>query len=799
MNTTASRFLKLPASSRSLYAALLLAWLLGGSASAQTFWIAEGAGNWNVPTNWSAGIPTALVNAQINNGGTVRLVDPGARANDFTLGNGSVNSGTLEVLGGEARFVAIEVGRQGTGALSIAGGGSVSNAFGFIGRQFNAIGTATVDGAGSAWTNSDRLIVGENGMGALSITRGGRVSNTTGLIGLDNGSSGIVTVDGPGSTWTNSSSLTVAYLRPGTLSITGGGWVTSIGAFLGQEVFIGAPANGAVTVDGANSAWLNTGAMDVGANGTGSLTIINGGRVSNSGGLTVGTHGTGTVSIASGGSLSNTTGYVGFDTGSTGTATVDGLGSAWTNSGELTVGYIRNGSLTITGGGRVSSTNGYIGREGLFDPSRGTVVVDGAGSAWTNSGELNVGFNGVGALSVTGGAAVSNTIGVIARGAGSSGVVTVDGTNSTWTNSSDFAVGSFGTATLSVMDGGRVSNFNGSIGASGGSIGTATVDGAGSMWTNSSVLAVGVFGRGTLNITGGGAVSSTNGRIGREAGSTGTVLIDGPGSRWDCSGALTMGLFGFGAGTLDVRNSGVLTAAGGMSMSINGALRGDGTIVANVENAGGFIAPGASAGALHITGNFTQSTGLAMLQIELASDASFDKLAVTGIMTLGGRLDVRLTNGYVPHGRQSFDVLDWGGFGVNGAFSAIFLPTLGGTLVWDTSQLYTTGVLSVVGPPAPAFAADFDDDGDVDGADLTQWQGDFGANALSDADDDGDSDGADFLAWQRQLGFGASAQSSGSVPVVAAAGAVPEPATAWLAVLAGVCFGRRLTALPKKV
>ena len=67
---------------------------------------------------------------------------------------------------------------------------------------------------------------------------------------------------------------------------------------------------------------------------------------------------------------------------------------------------------------------------------------------------------------------------------------------------------------------------------------------------------------------------------------------------------------------------------------------------------------------------------------------------------------------------------------------------------------------------APIYSADFDLDGDVDGDDLTQWEGDFGVNDLSDADGDGDSDGADFLAWQQQLG---------SVPTVAAASAVPEP------------------------
>jgi hypothetical protein len=72
---------------------------------------------------------------------------------------------------------------------------------------------------------------------------------------------------------------------------------------------------------------------------------------------------------------------------------------------------------------------------------------------------------------------------------------------------------------------------------------------------------------------------------------------------------------------------------------------------------------------------------------------------------------------------------------------------------------------------------DFNGDGRVDSADLAQWQGDFGVNALSDANRDGQTDGADFLWWQRQLGNG--------VPAATAASAtVPEPAAAALLLLA---------------
>jgi hypothetical protein len=81
-----------------------------------------------------------------------------------------------------------------------------------------------------------------------------------------------------------------------------------------------------------------------------------------------------------------------------------------------------------------------------------------------------------------------------------------------------------------------------------------------------------------------------------------------------------------------------------------------------------------------------------------------------------------------------------------------------------------------------AVPGDFDGDGDVDGADLTQWRGAHGTNAGGDADGDGDTDGNDFLVWQQNVGFG--------LPATGAAGAVPEPTSLVMTVLAGAaCLG----------
>ncbi|MCA9230602.1 MAG: hypothetical protein KDA57_08120 [Planctomycetales bacterium] len=85
-------------------------------------------------------------------------------------------------------------------------------------------------------------------------------------------------------------------------------------------------------------------------------------------------------------------------------------------------------------------------------------------------------------------------------------------------------------------------------------------------------------------------------------------------------------------------------------------------------------------------------------------------------------------------------------------------------------------------------AADFDEDGDVDQADLAAWQHGFGTASAAehhqgDADGDMDVDGADFLTWQTQY--------TGSISPLAASAPIPEPSGA---VLLGIAISAILSA-----
>jgi hypothetical protein len=104
-------------------------------------------------------------------------------------------------------------------------------------------------------------------------------------------------------------------------------------------------------------------------------------------------------------------------------------------------------------------------------------------------------------------------------------------------------------------------------------------------------------------------------------------------------------------------------------------------------------------------------------------------------------------------------------FPIGSAFGVGGTPDLDFTFHLASGEILR-GTVEYVG--TPGFPADFDDDGDVDGADLQDWRGAFGPGSGADADGDGDSDGSDFLTWQRTVGSG---------PAVAAAAAIPEPAT----------------------
>ncbi len=359
--------------------------------------------------------------------------------------------------------VSLQVGHIGNGTLNITAGGAVSNAVGYIGYNEGSTGVVTVDGDdgsgnASTWTNTGHLYVGYSGGkavineeievtrgGVLNITDGGEVTNVNGYIGYSSVtfaspdyhlSAGKATIDGTDSTWTNSGNLYVGYgaaglgtyAYGGEMVVSNGGLVENVHGYIGTL----SGSTAVVTVTGTNSEWNNSGNLYVGGAGTGTLTV------------------------SSGGAVTSSAGYIGNSSGSTGAVVVTSS-STWTNTGDLRVGNTGQGSLTIEAGCSVSSSNLYIG---YTSSSNNTVSVSGANAALTVSSGLYVGGGsstaGNGMMSITGNGAVSNANGHIGSYTGSTGTVVVNGSGTTWTNTGDLVVGDDGTGMLYIHSGGLV-------------------------------------------------------------------------------------------------------------------------------------------------------------------------------------------------------------------------------------------------------------------------------------------------------------------------------------------------------
>ena len=166
----------------------------------------------------------------VQNGGT--LTDFGGGF----VGDLPGSQGTVTVSGAGSTWTnagTIQVGGLGTGTVTIQNGGTVNSGGGVsIGLEPGSTGAVTVTGPGSTWNNSPGggLNIGSFGTGTLTIANGGTVINNTAFaanIGEGAGSLGTVTVTGAGSTWSNSPGLNIGNLGTGTLTIADSGTVTA--------------------------------------------------------------------------------------------------------------------------------------------------------------------------------------------------------------------------------------------------------------------------------------------------------------------------------------------------------------------------------------------------------------------------------------------------------------------------------------------------------------------------------------------------------------------------------------------
>ncbi len=552
------------------------------------------------------------------------------------------------------------IGSGDNGTLLIQDGGTVINDTGFIGNGPSEQGEVTVsghDGSGNAstWTNNGDLVVGQSGTGTLLIENGGVVSNAGAYIGADTGIQGTVSVsgrdvNGHASTWTSTGSVYIGDSGTGALNINDGGVVNSALAIIGNS----SGGTGTVTVSGHDSngnasTWNNTNQIYVGADGTGTLLVEDGGVVNSGQGL-IGYSGAGPNSVTVSG------------------RDINGNASTWNAANNIYVGFSGSGTLNVADGAAVATSTAGGGAASIYigymNGGTGTVNVSsntGDVSSLTATDRIDVGYDGAGTMTVEKGGFVRVGSDVyIANGSTATGTLHVNGdTTGRGIVETGSVIRGLGSTAILDLNGGILranrdeANFLDGF--------TALTVGAEGAWfdTNAHDIAISTDFSGT---------SSFN-KLG-----LGQLTLTGDSSGF--TGASTVS-----AGTLAV--NGVL--GGNMLVDTAGRLVGTGR-VGNVLNTG-IVAPGygGAMGTLTVQGNYVSNGGRLEIATALGGDSSpTSRLVVNG--TTSGITQVGIINrgGLGGQTVEGIKIVE-----VDGASNGSFL--LVGNYVFHGAQAVTAG------------------------------------------------------------------------------------------------------------
>jgi len=686
-------------------------------------WQATGTQPWNVTANWSLGIPIASDDIFIRptTASTVLAPSSDRVVNTLTLGGG----------GAQAEFV-LDEGHNFTsnGITTLATGGMLR-----LGNNtYQTRGLNTVPGGTIDW--------GANGVLAIE---DGYLSTPTGDFVVDGTGTPILAMLGA-----KMVKLKTGAPNPDRVIVgsAGGGYLLVAGQsdirLRALSVGTQATGRGNVQVEDAGTLLQVNGLFEIGANGSGDVSIEQQARLE--GGL-----------VVVGSTLQGV-----YDTNTVDRFTITGAGT----TAKLSSLESNGKSIVEIKDGAVVEASGIGGSGDAAQPP--VMRVTGAGSRIIVTDRVQTGStfsaNDSSKLFVENGGRIDTDLLILAVGSAMTGTsrseltITGAGSQVNTTDSVFFGALRAAEATLNVLDGGVLrAGAQTFMSARIDAVATAQVVGAGSRWEQTGELHVG--GARDLN----------------------SVLVDlGPADfDIDDGGALVA------TGAVNIMQQGVLDLMdgelksplirhdrGGQFNFTGGTLIVD-EFIGDLVQQGGTLAAGASPGATSITGNYTLEAGGA-LEVELAGTGTpgiaYDHYDIMGLATLDGTLDVKLLDGFVPSAGDSFAFLTGEG-GFDGIFSLTNLPPLPDGLTWQINPGATTMFLNVVGP---GLAGDYNNDGTVDAADYVAWRR-----------NDGTQTG--YNNWRGNFG-----QASGSG---AQSPPVPEPTTAWLVALTMLTLAHSSTAI----
>ncbi len=551
----------------------------------------------------------STVNVFVDSNGTLSIggaatnlsgaVQGGAHATIPSLSNSDTGGNTLDIGGAGTTLDIAGACTISDGSLDINSGAATT-----VGGQFTLLGNADFSSITSSWQGS-----------GTTVTASGLF-----LVGGDEGSYTVEIAD------------------------------KAHGQMNGGAAIAPATAAGDVSVSDAGTSWSVFGSLAVGAGGTGSLSITDGGL----------------VSLFAQDSLFT----VGNGSGSTGSVMIHGTGASF-------VGY-GGGSLGVKAGstGTVSLTN------------TGTFQID-AGSDESNVNSFIIGEGGSGHFTV-GDTCFLTLFGstprtFIGKNAGSDGDLLVNAVTGAGAYLGIATVGGAGIGQAAVSGtGGNASSLTLLLGDALTGSGTVTIYGGGG-WTNQEGVYVG--GLSLVQNAGIGQLTVQDNSILRTAdlfvSKTGTVTVTTPGTVGVGTGALGPG------GSVRVSESGFLLGAGDVQGKV-------------IVGSGGRISPesAGSPGLLTVTGDFEQDAG-GTYSAEIGGTAAgtgFDQINVTGAASLGGNLNVRFVKGFTPVDGQTFRVLK--AASRSGQFATISAPAQAGISVsYDAAGAIVTITSVETGTP----------------------------------------------------------------------------------------------------
>lgn len=634
--------------------------------------------------------------------------------------NASDGTTTISVLSGTGTTMiaaGANVGTLSSGKLTVGGTASINNASG---------GTANLNGATATIT----------ALGNATVILG-----TGTNLSVANGIQTAGGIAGPGSlTKTSTATLMLASsnvytggttIAAGTLQIGNGGTTGSIvGDVLNYGVLIfnrsdrytfagniggmgsvNQSGGGVLTLTGANTIGggmsISHGTVQIGDGVSGGGLS---GDVANYGALVFNTPSAGQSyagAINGNGALTKTgpgtlvlTGNSGFTGGTTVDAGALQIGNGGT-VGSLVGNVVNNGSLVFDRSDSTSFAGNIVGTGAVTNAGGGTLTLSGTitSSLIASAGRVVITPTGVfsGDLTTSAIARVENSGGGLHVGnLDNSGVLVGNADlTGTFTNRSTGDVRLIGGQKLYIQNSGSHSNA-GLIEALGNQVAQSEIESIGA-FTNQAGGHSLITGRNASlrfdsGLTNQGAIALTSGvndMFGRVTNSPGaTIAVTG------------------GAGVTFYDD---VVQNGSMVVSAVGGTRSSAVFLGSFSGSGGFtgggdvfflgdLRPGNSPAEVFFGGNLYMgpSTRTVMEISGRTPGRQFDKIDVSGSITLDGSLNVVLYDNFTPQFGDTFDLLDGS---MIGRFQSISLPALSDGLSWDTGNLYTTGTIGVVPEP----------------------------------------------------------------------------------------------------